>query len=219
MVSLSSIINKSLLFNRVDPKFRFQLNSFQTNNRLVLTTGFENRKTDRISLNTFWNVVNQFDVEFLIEKGERSYNSEFFDQRDYEIDFLSLSPSLTYRFSKNFRTQISYEFLNSKNNLLGGNGETAINHDISFEAKYRRTAKTTFSLNASFVEVAFDGDANTPVAFALLEGLQNGKNYLWNFVLERRLVQNIDLRISYEGRKTGEARTVHVGRAQVRATF
>ena len=190
-----------------------------TNNRLVLTTGFENRAVNRLSFNTFWNVVKPFDVEFLVEKGEKDYNSEFFDERDYMIDYLSLSPKLTYRISKNFRTQLSYEYLDSKNNLLNGNGETAVNHDISFEAKYRRTAKTTFLLNASFVEVAFEGDNNTPVAFAMLEGLQNGKNYLWNLVLERRLAQNIDLRISYEGRKTGEARTVHIGRAQVRATF
>ena len=219
LVSLSSIINNSLLFNRIDPKFRFQVSSFQINNRLVLTTGFENRKTERLSLNTFWNVVKPFDVEFSIEQGAKDYNSEFFDARDYQIDYLSMSPKLTYRFSKNFRTQLSYEFLDSKNNLLNGGGETATNHDISFEAKYRRTAKTTFLLNASFVEVAFDGDTNTPVAFAMLEGLQNGKNYLWNLVLERRIAENIDLRLSYEGRKTGEARTVHVGRAQVRATF
>ena len=219
LVSLSSTINNTLFYNTPESKFRFQLISFQTNNRLVLTTGFENRTIDRLSFNMFWNVVKPFDIEFLAEKGKRSYNSEFFNERDYAIDFISVRPKLTYRITKNFRTALSYEFLDSKNNLLGSNGETAVNHDISFEAKYRRTAKTTFLLSGSFVEVAFDGDTNTPVAFAMLQGLQNGKNYLWSFVFERRLAQNIDLRLSYEGRKTGEARTVHIGRAQVRATF
>jgi hypothetical protein len=69
------------------------------------------------------------------------------------------------------------------------------------------------------VEVKFDGSPNSPVGFAMLNGLQRGQNFLWNLSLDRQLARNIQLRISYEGRKTGEARVVHTGRAQVAANF
>jgi len=67
--------------------------------------------------------------------------------------------------------------------------------------------------------VQFDGERNTPLEFAILETLKDGKNFLWSLSLDRRLSKNILMSISYEGRKTGIANTVHIGRAQVRATF
>jgi hypothetical protein len=71
----------------------------------------------------------------------------------------------------------------------------------------------------SFIDVRYKGVKNIPVEFALLEGLQNGNNYLWQMSLEKTLKRNIQWNLSYEGRKTGIANIVHVGRAQVRANF
>lgn len=219
LVSLNSIINNSLFFNQRDPKFRFQLNAINNNNRLVLTSGFENRKIERQSIQTFLNFKRKFDFEFKLEQETSAYDSEFFDNRDYLIDGWSLSPKLTYRISKNFRMQVSYEYVDKENILQEGAGETARFHDFSFETKYNRTAKSRFLLNLSFIDIAYVGERNTPIEFAILESLQNGKNYLWNLTFERRLAQNIDLIISYDGRKRGLANTIHTGRAQVRATF
>lgn len=219
LVSLNSIINNSLFFNQRDPKFRFQLNAINNNNRLVLTSGFENRQIERQSIQSFWNIKKSFDFEFKLEQETSTYDSEFFDNRDYLIDGWSLSPKFTYRISKNFRMQLSYEFVDKENKLPVGAGETARFHDFSFEIKYNRTAKSRFLLNLSFIDIAYVGERNTPIEFAILESLQNGKNYLWNLTFERRLAQNIDLVISYDGRKRGLANTIHTGRAQVRATF
>ena len=53
----------------------------------------------------------------------------------------------------------------------------------------------------------------------MLEGLQDGKNYLWSLNLDRQLSKTVQMSLNYEGRKTGDNRVVHVGRAQVRAVF
>ncbi len=60
---------------------------------------------------------------------------------------------------------------------------------------------------------------NTPIEFAMLEGLQNGRNFIWNISFDQSVSKNILLSLSYDGRKTGESRIIHVGRAQVRANF
>jgi hypothetical protein len=219
LVSLNSIINNSIFFNQRDPKFRFQINSINNNNRLVLTSGFENRRIARQSIQTFLNLKRKFDFEFKLEQETSAYDSEFFDNRDYLIDGWSFSPKFTYRISKNFRMQLSYEYVNKENGLLEGAGETARFHDFSFQTKYNRTAKSRFLLNLSFINITYVGERNTPIEFAILESLQNGKNYIWGLTFERRLAQNIDLVISYDGRKRGLANTIHTGRAQVRATF
>ncbi|MEM6379329.1 MAG: hypothetical protein AAF705_14060, partial [Bacteroidota bacterium] len=84
---------------------------------------------------------------------------------------------------------------------------------------WNQNVRTNLKLRFSYIRVDFSGMANSPVGFALLNGLQNGNNNLWNISLDRQLGRNLRLQLTYEGRKTGLAPVVHVGRAQVAALF
>jgi hypothetical protein len=78
---------------------------------------------------------------------------------------------------------------------------------------------TSLRLKGVFANISFDGQPNTALAYSMLEGLQNGKNFLWSVNLDRQLSKTVQLTLNYEGRKTGENRMIHIGRAQVRALF
>ncbi|MEM1123419.1 MAG: hypothetical protein AAGJ18_23475, partial [Bacteroidota bacterium] len=60
---------------------------------------------------------------------------------------------------------------------------------------------------------------NPTLELTLLEGLNKGRNFLWGLTLSRQMANSVQLNLRYEGRKTGDRRTVHLGSAQVRATF
>jgi hypothetical protein len=53
----------------------------------------------------------------------------------------------------------------------------------------------------------------------MLDGLLPGKNYLWTVGVTKRLLNNLELRITYDGRKAGTAKTVHIGNAAITALF
>ncbi|MEL6925432.1 MAG: hypothetical protein AAFO94_15395, partial [Bacteroidota bacterium] len=218
LVSVSSNIRNSLFFNRADPKYDFQLGQFDNRSRVVLTTGFESRRSAEQFVRGRWNINKALSTQLYAANGQRDNDSEFFNDRDYQIRYFKLEPQLTWLPVKSFRAVLSYEFQDSENIQIE-NGETAINHNFNIEATYNQTTKTSIRARFSFVNIDYTGARNTPVEFAMLEGLQNGRNFLWNLSFDRLLANNIQLGISYEGRKTGEARVVHVGRAQVRATF
>ena len=101
--------------------------------------------------------------------------------------------------------------------------EKAINNEIAAEVRYNVLSDGTLNGRFSFNNISFDagngGSPNSTAGYILLDGLQPGKNYLWNLELTKRIARSIELNLQYEGRKPGNAPTVHTGRASVRAIF
>jgi len=218
LVATTSTIRNTLFFNRADPVYDIQLGMLDTRNKVVLTSGFESRRTSEQFLRGRWNIASAISTQVNVTTGLRANDSEFFDNKDYNIQFWSLEPQVTWLPSQSFRTIAAYNFENSKN-TLGENGEQATNHDLSLETTFNQSSTTSIRSKFSFVNVNFTGLPNSPVGYVMLQGLQNGKNFLWNVTFDRRLGQNIRLSVSYEGRKTGTSNVVHLGRAQVAAVF
>jgi hypothetical protein len=85
--------------------------------------------------------------------------------------------------------------------------------------RYNVLSSSTLNGKFQFSNINFTGAANTTVAFIMLDALLPGKNFLWNIDLTRRLSNNMEINFQYEGRKPGEAKAIHTGRASVRALF
>jgi hypothetical protein len=218
LVSVTSNIRNSLYFNRASQKIRAEIGMLSNQSRLILTTGYEDRQRDEQFLNVLWNINRQFSTKLNGTLGQNVNDSEFFNTRDYDIQFYKIEPELVIQYKTTFRANLKYKFQNSQN-IVTDFEESATFHDISTELTYRQKTKSAIALTFSYAQVAFTGDANTPLQFAMLQGLQNGQNFLWNLTYRRTLMKNLEIDLTYEGRKTGEIRVVHTGRAGVRAVF
>ena len=65
----------------------------------------------------------------------------------------------------------------------------------------------------------FTGNQNSPVAFQMLEGLQDGTNYTWTLSFQRKLTSYLDINLNYLGRKSPTSKVIHTGTLQLRASF
>ena len=146
--------------------------------------------------------------------------SILFSNRNYLILQNSIEPSISYIHQSKFRLGLTYSYTDKKNTI--DSMERSAIHSLSIDMRYNILSNST--LNAKFTVnqinfKAYPGAANTTVGYILLDGLLPGKNYLWNLEYTKRLAGNIEMSVQYEGRKPGDTRTIHVGRASIRAIF
>jgi len=226
LITVGSTLRNVLFVNRAQPAWDASVSNNATRSQVLLTTGFENRQNNAWNLHGRVNAGPKWSVEIDLTRDRRESDNEAFDARDYTILGCQAGPKLSWLPNRYLRASVQYRLLDSRNQV--GNTETARQDNLQLSVNWNPAAPknntgfaaaTAFRLQLTYADVRFDGDANTPVGFAMLEGLQNGNNALWTVGLDRQLSRSIQLNFSYEGRRTGQARTVHVARAQVRAVF
>ncbi|MDZ4844063.1 MAG: hypothetical protein SH857_00790 [Chitinophagales bacterium] len=218
LVSLGSLVRNSIFFNKSSAKYSFEY-TYQDNQRKSnQVSGYETvTLRDHIG-RARWTIFQPVSILLTYIAGEKSNSSQFFTERNYRIKSNEIEPQVTYFFGTKFRLTGLYSFTKRKNIFIE-NGETSTSNEASLEARYNVVSKSSLSAKFAFVQVAYTGSENSAIEFAMLQGFKNGNNYTWNASFERSLAKAIQLSIGYEGRKTGDAKPVHIGRAQVRAIF
>jgi hypothetical protein len=128
------------------------------------------------------------------------------------------NPLFTFISGTKFRIVSGYRFDTKKNLPLNG-GEKSVSHSINLESKYNILQNSSVSGKFTLNSIRYDYPVSTTVSYIMLDGLLPGKNYLWNLSFSKRLMNNLELSFTYDGRKAGTARTVHLGRAGITALF
>ena len=150
-----------------------------------------------------------------LEKNESL--SENFASRNYIIDEVRFQPKLSYLFNENARFDVFYQYT-SKDNTVG-NMETLLQNNYGVSFTYNNAQKVALTGEINFFDNTFDGNANTPVSYQMLEGLQPGKNFTWSLLAQKKLTTFLDLNLNYFGRKTETSKTIHTGTVQLKAYF
>ncbi len=217
LISLASVWSNTLAYNRFNPKWGFDVTNLRNNGKALLTYGLESRQTEEWGFKPRWNVTKKITLDALAKTGYNrlSTANNKFDNRNYNIDQYSLEPRVTFTHNSSFRILASYKFNNRKNKT--GDNEKYTAHSINSEVKYNLLQSTSIQGKFTFSNIKYPYPANTTVSYTMLDGLLPGKNYLWSLDVTKRLANNLEINVQYEGRKPGESKVVHVGRASLRA--
>lgn len=218
LVSNSSILANNLSFNRNSPVYSIDFNSQRNTSKSFLNNGFEARLVENYTLRFRWNLTKTIQIQQELRRDIKQNLSEYFLTRNFNILGYSAEPRITYQTTNNRRLSISYLYRTAQNQ----NSETAErlkNNRIIMEGRAGMANKSSLNIKVTYARVVYTGAINSPVQFAMLEGLQNGNNVLWSLTWDKRLSKVLEMSLVYDGRKTGTAEMVHIGRAQMRALF
>ena len=216
-LALNKSVRNVIFFNRGKQRFTTSYTFLTNTNRSLLSIGFQQNKLKSHQLNfnhkfaTSW-LVN---LKSSLEKNESL--SENFTSRNYQIDEVRLQPKLSYLFNENARFDVFYQYT-TKDNAVG-NMETLLQNNYGISFTYNNAQKIAINGEINFFDNTFNGNANTPVSYQMLEGLQPGKNFTWSLLAQKKLTTFLDLNLNYFGRKTETSKTIHTGTIQLKAYF
>lgn len=213
----TSFLN-TLSFNRFSPKWGLDISNFLTTSKALLTYGYESRQVNDWVLKLRWQLSRSFTFDVVNKHGSNALYTPSFENRNYEIAVINTEPRIGFIKGSVFRIQSSYKFEKKHNDPEYG-GEESISHSLNLDTKYNVLQNSSITTRFTFNQIHYDHPSNTTVSYIMLDGLLPGQNYLWTIDYTKRLLNNIELSFQYDGRKPGDARTVHTGRASLRALF
>ncbi|CAM1341629.1 hypothetical protein [Tenacibaculum amylolyticum] len=177
----------------------------QENNSFVHQLEFAHK------LSKFW----LFEVTSAVSENE--LNTENLVNRNYKLKNAEVNPKLTFLYNKDHRLSAFYQFTRKENVLVGA--EKLRQQKIGLEYYYLNKKQNQIAANFNMFLNNFDGNANSPVGYQMLEGLQVGRNFTWDVLFNQKLNSFLNLSLNYFGRKSEGSRTIHTGTVQLKAIF
>ena len=218
LITLNTVFLNTFSFNRSSSKWGFDISNLRNSGKNLLTYGYESRKINDWVMKVRLNFSRSLSLDINGKKGFNGLYTPSFANRNYELSIYNIEPRLVFIQGTKFRLSTGYKFDTKKNRPSFG-GEKSTSNSINIETKYNVLQNSSIMGKFTFSNIDYRFATNTTVSYIMLDGLLPGSNYLWTIDLTKRLLNNLELNFVYEGRKPGSARTVHIGRAAVRALF
>jgi len=216
-LGLQLSFRNTLFFNRGKQNYTTSYTYLSNQARNVLSVGFIQNKLRSHQ----FEFTHKFGESWLLKMASaldaNESESENFSSKNYQIDEIRFNPKLSYLLNDNIRFDVFYQYSNKDNTIGDLESLEQQKYGVSFAISNRQKAAISGEFN--FFSNAFNGNANSPVGYQMMEGLQPGKNFTWNLIAQKNLTKFLDLNLNYFGRKTETSKTIHTGSIQLKAYF
>ncbi|MBL7923348.1 MAG: hypothetical protein JNL88_04030, partial [Bacteroidia bacterium] len=219
LLSTQANSRHTLFFDRSGSVFAADLSWQDQQLRQLLANGLETRAQSAFSGTLRWNLNSWLGLQQKAEVSDKSSRAEAFSSRNFDIETKESDTRFNVQPGSTYRLSFSYRYKTKENVDPEGAGEKANLQDAGLEWRYNSIRKGLLSARFNLVQIGYNGDENTSIAFEMLEGLKEGQNLTWGLNLQRNLGSSLQLSINYEGRKPAGTKMIHTGGAQVRAFF
>ena len=216
-LALQSNFRNQLFLNRGKQHYTFSYSYLKSKARNVLSFGYIELESVSHQINMTHKIQNQWLLNLQSNLDEIRSESENFSSKNYQLTQSLLSPKISYLLDQNKRFDVFYQYQKKDNSVGSLEQLVQEKYGCSFTLTQNQKAAVTGEFN--YFSNTFSGNANTPVAYQMMEGLQPGTNFTWSLVAQKKLTKYLDLNLNYFGRKSETSRTIHIGTVQLRAYF
>ncbi len=220
LTSFTSSVRNNFSFNRSSSRFGIDHIYLSTTVKNLLANGAEIRGLQSNALRFRVHILEDLVLMNQAERGLSSLESEFFLNRNYKINHTRNDIELEYQPGTRLKLKLAYRFKKSKNlkesTLVE---EQATENNIGLEGQYSISNRGKIRMEAHLINLFYNAEPNTPVAYEMLGGLEPGYNGTWSLLVQHSLGSGIEINLTYDGRVSEEKKVIHTGGMQVRAYF
>ena len=206
-----------LFFNRGEQHYTTSYTYLSNKSKNTLSIGFIENNLSSHQINFTHKIQESWLLNMLTAFETNESVSENFASKNFDFKQTRFNPKISYLLNDNTRFDIFYQYA-SKDNTIGSM-ESLKQQKYGTSFTFANNGKGAINGEFNYFSNTFSGNANTPVSYQMLEGLQPGKNFTWSLLAQKKLTDFLDLNLSYFGRKTETSRTIHTGTIQLKAYF
>jgi hypothetical protein len=216
VLSAAQSLRHTLFFNRNRPDFGAEAGLVQSQNKTLLSNGFAWRKVLEQRLLMRKNLGQEINLSVQYLQFDRRLQSDALAGQNYRLLGWEAGPEISWQPAVSQR--ISAQVQRTARASAGGE-ERAESWRAILEYRGGEAGKRSINAVFRFSDIRFSGKQQTQASYELLEGLLPGKNYTWTLNIQQKLAQGLQLLLSYDGRKSGAQRMIHLGKVQANLLF
>ena len=217
LISTQAQLRNSVYFNRLSSKFGLEYTWFTVSSKNLFVYGFEgNEKTENL-LQMRWNLTSIFSLFPIYSNGTLVSSSESFAQKNYSLDYSQLKLKAQLQSGTSFRVAVNGEIYNGFE--PSDSSASVARNLLGVELTYSQALKGAITAKFDYIQVDFEGQKNSPLGFAMLNGLQPGNNITWSLISNYQISRQAQIGINYEGRYSVINGVIQTGSVNARWLF
>ena len=216
-LGLNMNFRNTLFFNRGKQRYTTSYNYISSKARNLLSIGLQDNNTESHQLNFLHKIKQTWLVTLQNQLTTSESFSENFENRNFRLEGYGFAPKLSYLLSGNTRFDAFAEYKIQENVLEGQ--ERLDQRKLGTSFTFNKGQEYTINGEFTYILNDFEGQAFSPVAFQMMEGLQPNNNFTWTLFVQKKITKFLDLNLSYFGRKSENTAAIHTGNVQLRAYF
>ncbi len=218
LLSFNSSFRNTVFYDRTSRKWSVNFTVQEDATKSNLVNGFETRGRSSQQTGIRWNTTEQFTLNLEYETGSVFSRSDLLTGRTYNVDVVRTEPQVTWQPNTRFRASAAISLTEKEASSEGETGAATLN-EIETQARFSEPGKGSVEFTLSYINIQYDGNPNNSLGNEVLQGLRVGNNATWGLSVQRNLSKNLQVDITYNGRRSEGNRTIHVGGMQLRAFF
>lgn len=219
LLSVRESFRSTIFINKNNPTFGINLGYLSRSRKVLYANGFEGRIDLEYSTVVRWNVKRKFQIEIKGFLAERSSSSDYLNGRNYSIKNTNIGPSIAWQPKPTLRVRTTYNYGLSEQVNGPEFTDYSLLNEISSELRIGTASKFVFNTLVKYTNIEFNGNEQSPVGYELLKGLRPGNNFSVILSWQQSLVNGLQIRLFYEGRKPEGHDMIHSMRAGISALF
>jgi len=216
ITSYTASARNSLAFNRNSRKIGSEYIFTESNNKALLSNGFEMSETNSHRLVLWFGIVKNLSARIEGDKFSRASTSQYFESKNYTVTGMEPQISIKYEGIKDLTLETIFKIINSESEKRE---EKSSGQSIVLQTNYSFPGRSSVSSKISMVKIDFTGNPDSPVGYEMLKGLQSGTNWVWEAMFRQKLSRYLEMELTYSGRMLNSGKIVHTGSMQARALF